>query len=69
MAKKNATYRVIHDFKDLQDKNKIYRAGDSYPAPANKKVSDERLNQLLSKNNRQGLAVIQEVSEAKEENK
>lgn len=67
MAKKNETYRVVHDFKDLQDKNKVYRTGDNYPTPANKKVSDERLNTLLSKNNRLGLAVIREVVETKEE--
>lgn len=54
-------YQVVHDFKDLQDKNKIYRAGDSFPSPANKKVSAARIAELSGKNNRLGLALIQEV--------
>lgn len=62
-------YVVIHDFTDLQDsskgKNKVYRSGDSYPNPANKKISDERLAQLSGKNNRLGVAVIREVKEEK----
>lgn len=66
MVKKGATYQVIHDFKDLQDKNKIYRAGETYPTPANKKVSDKRLDELMSKNNRLGVAVIAEVGGTEE---
>ena len=54
-------YRVTHDFKDLQDKNKIYRAGDAYPTPANKKISAERLEQLSSKKNKLGIQLIEEV--------
>lgn len=62
-------YIVIHDFTDLQDsskgKNKVYRSGDSYPTPANKKISDERIAQLSGKNNRLGVALISEVKEEK----
>lgn len=61
MAEKNTTYTVIHDFKDLQDKNKIYRAGDFYPSPANKKVSEKRINELKSKNNKNGIQYIRET--------
>lgn len=57
------SYRVIHDFKDLRDKNKIYRAGDAYPNPANKKVSAERLKQLSTKENKLGVQLIQEVKD------
>lgn len=69
MTKKNVTYRVLHDFKDLQDKNKIYRTGDTYPTPANKKISDERIKELMSTNNRLGVQLIAEVQENKETSK
>lgn len=52
-------YIVIRDFKDLEDKNKIYRKGDRYPKPSNKKISDERLTQLSSNDNKQKKPVIQ----------
>lgn len=35
MAKKK--YEVLHDFIDLEDKNKFYEATGTYPKPANKK--------------------------------
>ena len=41
MAKKK--YEVLHKFIDLEDKNKVYNAGDTYPKPANKKVSHDRI--------------------------
>lgn len=66
MTKKNPTYTVLHDFKDLQDKNKIYRTGETYPTPANKKVSDERLKELQSKNNKLGIQLISADTEIKE---
>lgn len=64
-------YIVLHDFKDLQDvdkktnKNKKYKAGDTYPDPANKKISKERIEQLTSADNNQERPVIQEVVEEK----
>lgn len=66
MAKK-VKYEAIEDFTDLQDKNKTnpkgkkYKKGDSFPSPANKKVEEERINELLSRDNRQGKPVIKEV--------
>lgn len=48
MAKKDK-YIVVSDFKDLQDKDKVYHAGEVYPKPANKKISDERIKELLNK--------------------
>ncbi|PKR82563.1 hypothetical protein [Heyndrickxia camelliae] len=59
MAKKK--YEVIHDFKDLQDKDKIYRVGDTYPQPINKKVEEKRLEELLSSSNKLGKPVIKEI--------
>lgn len=66
MAKKDVRFEVIRDFKDLQDKNKIYRAGDSYPTPANKKITEKRLEQLKTKNNKNGIQYIREVAETEE---
>ncbi|GKU81200.1 hypothetical protein [Niallia sp. NCCP-28] len=60
MAKIKTKYEVIQDFKDLQDNNKIYRKGDSFPHPTNKKIEPERLEELLSDKNKQGRPVIQE---------
>jgi hypothetical protein len=57
---------VIRDFKDLEDKNKIYFEGDRYPFPANKKIDNKRLEELLSKKNKQGRPVIKEVTEEEE---
>lgn len=59
-------FEVIEDFKDLEDQNKIYFKGDRYPFPANKKVDDERLEELLTDKNKQGRPVIKEVTEEKE---
>jgi hypothetical protein len=49
------------DFKDLQDKGKIYRKGDAFPKPANKKVEAERLEELLSSENKFKKPVIKEI--------
>ena len=40
MAKKETKYIVVQDFKDLEDKNKVYSKGDVYPNPANKKIEE-----------------------------
>ncbi|CAN7410550.1 hypothetical protein LJR015_004015 [Peribacillus frigoritolerans] len=54
-------YQAVEDFKDLQDKDKIYRKGDSFPKPGNKKVEEERLEELLSSDNKMGKPVIKEI--------
>lgn len=59
MAKKK--FEAIVDFKDLQDNGKIYKAGDTYPKPANKKVEDDRIEELLSSENKMGKPVIKEI--------
>lgn len=56
-------YEVLHDFRDLQDKEKIYRKGDTYPKPANKKISDERIEELSTSKNRLKKPLIKEVEE------
>lgn len=60
-------YEVIRDFVDSQDKNKKYKVGDSYPQPANKKISGERLAELLSSDNKLGQPVIREVETKEKE--
>ena len=44
-------YVVICDFCDLQDERYFYRAGDEFPRPG-KKVSKERIEELLSTGNK-----------------
>jgi len=59
-------YKVIEDFTDLQDKNKVYHEGESFPKPANKRVSKKRIDELLSDENKLGKPVIKEIEEEKE---
>ncbi|QOS77945.1 hypothetical protein JNUCC31_25105 [Paenibacillus sp. JNUCC31] len=54
-------YIVIKDFKDLEDKNHIYRAGDKYPRSGRGKK--ERLEELLSSDNLRGEPLIEEVGD------
>lgn len=61
MAKKK--YEVLQKFVDLQDKKKVYNVGDSFPKPANKKVTEERIDELSSENNKRGKALIKEIEE------
>ncbi|WP_062105212.1 hypothetical protein [Bacillus niameyensis] len=53
-------YIVVSDFKDLQDKGKIYFAGDPFPKPANKKISVARIKELSSTKNKIGKVLIKE---------
>ncbi|MGE4213780.1 MAG: hypothetical protein AB7E42_03260 [Anaerotignaceae bacterium] len=61
-------YKVISPFADSQDKTKafpngrIYAVGDSFPA-AKRKISDDRIKQLISSANAIGRAVIKEVGD------
>lgn len=61
-------YKVISPFADLQDKSKefpdgrIYAIGDSFPK-GKKKVTEERIKELMSLNNQIGMAVIKEVGD------
>ncbi|MFP7480194.1 hypothetical protein [Terribacillus saccharophilus] len=61
MAAKKKKYEVIDSFKDLQDGNKVYHTGDRYPNPANKSIPEERIDELLSSDNKRGKPVIKEV--------
>lgn len=54
-------YTVLTDFKDLQDKNHVYRKGDKYPRTGRGKK--ERIDELSSSDNDLGYPVIEEVDE------
>lgn len=53
-------YVVIHDFKDLMDNNTIYIKGDIYPRRADAVIDEERVEELMSSNNKIGKPLIQE---------
>ena len=53
-------YKVIVGFKDLRDGNYAYKAGDVFPRD-DKKVSDERLTELSSINNKRHTKLIEEI--------
>jgi hypothetical protein len=54
-------YEAIINFKDGQDNGKLYKKGERYPKPANKKLEDERIEELLSSNNKVGKPVIKVI--------
>lgn len=55
-------YKVITQFKDLQDKNRIYQVGDKFPA-TKRKVSEERLEELSGDSNKIGKPLIEKEGE------
>lgn len=56
-----AKYEVTNTFKDLQDNNKLYKKGQTFPRPTNKKIEEERILELLSSENRQKKQLIKKV--------
>ena len=60
-------YKALTSFTDLQDNNYRYHVGDVFPHKG-AKVTDERIAELSSSNNRRGKPVIEEIhEEVKEE--
>ena len=55
-------YKVIKSFTDLQDNNYAYYAGDTFPHNG-VEVCAERIAELASDKNLQGVPLIEEVSE------
>lgn len=53
-------YVVVHDFKDLRDRNTIYIKGDIYPRQADAVVEEDRINELASTKNNIGKVLIKE---------
>ena len=61
-------YRVIKAFTDMQDGNFAYQVGNEYPRKG-MSVLQSRINELASSKNRQGVPLIEEISEAEEKPK
>jgi hypothetical protein len=59
-------YRVIEYFEDLQDNGQPYNVGDVFPK-GDKKVTNERLEELATDKNRRHIPLIEKVEESKVE--
>ena len=59
-------YKVVVDFKDLQDGAYEYKKGDTYPREG-KEVSQGRLIELSSSANKRGVVLIEEIEEEQQE--
>ena len=55
-------YKVIKYFTDLQDNNYAYYVGDTFPHNG-VEVGAERIAELASDKNRQGVPLIEEIAE------
>ena len=55
-------YKVIEYFEDLQDNGRPYNVGDVFPVDGNT-VTDERLSELASTQNRRRIPLIEELAE------
>ncbi len=53
-------YIVVKDFSDIQDDRHVYHAGDIFPRMGFE-VSDERVAELASKNNKRGEILIRAI--------
>lgn len=56
-----AKYIVVRDFRDLQDNDHIYRAGDKYPRKG--RAKKERITELLGSKNLIGVPLIREAED------
>lgn len=59
-------YRVIEYFEDLQNNGQPYNVGDVFPK-GDKKVTEQRLNELATDKNRRHIPLIEKVEEPKVE--
>ena len=55
-------YKVIKPFYDLKDNNHVYSVGDTFPHDG-VEVGAERISELASDKNLQGVPLIEEVVE------
>ena len=55
-------YKVVNKFYDLKDNNHFYYVGDTFPRNG-KKVSDKRIAELSSNENKMGIPLIEEIPE------
>lgn len=59
-------YKVIHEFLDLQDGNRYYGVGDTFPYSGKSK---KRLEELSTSNNKIGVPLIKEIKKPKKATK
>ena len=59
-------YKVVHNFRDLQDRGRLYKVGEPFPRPG-KTVTQERLSALESGNNKAKRKLIEKIEEPKPE--
>ena len=57
-------YRVLRNFRDLKDRQYLYRAGDTYPR-AGQTASPARIEALMTGKNKAKLVFIEEIPEEK----
>lgn len=63
-------YKVIRAFTDLQDSHRPYCVGDTFPhAKCGYPVTEKRLAELASCDNKQGAPLIQAVEQVKRSRK
>lgn len=62
------SYKVIHHFTDAQDNFFPYGVGDTYPRQG-LKVSEKRIAELSTVNNKRNMKLIEVVEEVKQTNK
>lgn len=54
-------YRVIADFRDQKDNERLYKAGDEYPAKDAPKPTRVRVKELAEGKNYLGMTFIKEI--------
>lgn len=52
-------YKVIKQFRDLQDNDYIYNVGEKYPRKG--RFNKERVEELMSNDNKIGISLIMEI--------
>lgn len=58
-------FRVIEYFEDLQDNSRPYNVGDVFPYD-NREISEKRLTELSTAQNRRKIPLIKEVEQTSE---
>lgn len=56
-------YKVVADFRDLKDNERLYRVGDEYPAVDAPKPTKTRIKELAEGKNRLERVFIEEIPE------
>lgn len=55
-------YKVVTDFRDLKDNDRLYVVGDEYPAVDAPKPTKARIKELAEGKNHLGIVFIKEIS-------